>query len=407
MEKNSIFADFHFHSKYSRAVSSSMNLHGLALGALKKGLGIIGTGDFSHPLWLKEIENNLIESEFEGLYRLKEGNGPLYTLTNEVATIISTERGVKKVHHVIHCPDFQTIKQLNDVYSKMGKLSADGRPIFGKMSSSEFVERTMEVSKDILIYPAHVWTPWFGALGSKGGYDSLEECYEDQVKHIHAIETGISSDPKMNWRLSKLDKFAKISNSDAHSNHPWRLGRECNAFLKSDKLSYSFIVDAIISRNSDEFLYTIETNPAYGKYHYDGHRKCDFSCNPQESLKLNRICPKCNKPLVIGVENRVEELADRPIDYVPNNAIGFKTILPLHELIASMYKKAIESKIVQEKANNIVDRFNSELEVLLNVPEHKLTEITDKAIVDAIMKNREGKIDVVAGYDGVYGKVII
>lgn len=401
-----LFADFHFHSRYSRAVSREMDLAGLAVGAAAKGLGLIGTGDFSHPLWFAELESRLQPVQDTGLYRLKgQGSSPLYMLTNEVATFFSTPQGPKKVHHVIHAPSLEVVKQLNDVYCKRSRLAADGRPMFAKTSSAELVELTMQVSREIFIYPAHAWTPWFGALGSRGGYDSLKDCYEDQLKHIHALETGLSSDPAMNWRVSGLDRFALLSNSDAHSNHPWRLGRECNAFgFPAGQASYSRVHDAIRSRDPAEFLFTVETSPAYGKYHWDGHRACGYSCPPSQSGKGGNLCPVCKRPLTIGVENRVQQLADRPEGFVTPSAIPFRTLLPLHELLSALYASPLASKRVTEEGGRILGRFPSELFTLLYAPEGQLAAAASSAeAVKAIMLNRAGKIQVKPGFDGEYG----
>ncbi len=405
-----LFADFHFHSKYSRAVSQHMDLHGLSEGASRKGLGLIGTGDFSHPAWFAELRNNLEEIDGRSLFQLK-GNpfGTLYMLTNEVATFYSTPRGVKKVHHIIHAPSFEIVQQLNDVYARMGNLSADGRPMFGNTSSAEFVEKTIEVSRDITIYPAHCWTPHFGALGSVSGYDSLEECYEDQVKHIHALETGMSAEPAMCWRVSTLDKFTLLSNSDAHSNHPWRLGRECNAFsFSKEEVSYKHIAHAIERKDRDALLFTVETNPAYGKYHFDGHRACGFSCDPQESKKRGNRCPVCKKMLTIGVEHRVQALADRPQEFVPPHAIPFRVLLPLHELLSAVFNAPLASKKVSEEGTKVMNAFASELFILLYAPEEDLAaHASHPQVVSAIMRNREGKIAVTPGFDGEYGVPVL
>ncbi len=400
-----LFADFHFHSKYSRAVSPLMSLEGLSSGAKLKGLGLLGTGDFSHPLWFRELQGRLAQVGETGLFRLRgDANETLFTLTNEVATFYSTPQGAKKTHHIIHAPSLEVVEQLNDVYSKMGNLMADGRPMFAKTSNAEFVEKSFEVSKDILIYPAHAFTPWFGAFGSNSGYDSLEEAYGDQVKRIRALETGMSADPAMCWRLSQLDKFTLISNSDSHSNHPWRLGRECNAFaFAPGEVSYRAIVDAINQKDRDHLLFTVETPPAYGKYHWDGHRLCNFSCPPKESKKLGGRCPVCKQKMTIGVEYRIEELADRPEGFVPADAIPFKPLLPLHELLAVMLGGTLSGKSVTIAASKLLSAFPSELDVLLYATATELIKHASEAITEAILLNRDGKVAVKPGYDGEYG----
>ena len=264
----------------------------------------------------------------------------------------------------------------------------------------------MEVDDKILIYPAHAWTPWMSCLGSKSGFNSLEECYQDQVNHIFSLETGLSSDPAMNWRVSKLDKFTLLSNSDAHSPSTLRLGREANVFnLK--KLSYMEIYEAIKSKDRSRFLFTVETDPNYGKYHYDGHRGCGVRLSPSEAKKLNNICPKCGKPLTVGVLHRVEELADRPEGFIPENAIPFKSLLPLYEIIFFTFDGKITNKAILEEQNRLISKFSNELNVLLNVPKEELLKVTHKKIAEAIIRVREGKIRYVPGYDGVYGKPII
>ncbi len=394
------FADFHFHSKYSRAVSMAMNPEGLNEGALQKGLGVIGTGDFTHPAYFKELKSKLVEVGDSGLYKLstRSQSPVLYTITVEVATF----DGPKRVHHVIHAPNLEAAGQLSDVLSKRGNLAADGRPMFASTAGAEIVELCMGVDKRFLIYPAHAWTPWFGVLGSNGGYDSVEACYGDQSKNVFALETGMSSDPAMNWRISKLDKFTLLSNSDAHSNHPWRLGRECNAFsIPPEKLSYQSIYDAI--RLKDGLAYTVEVDPGYGKYHYDGHRLCSFSCGPQETAKLNGRCPVCKRPLTIGVETRVEQLADRPVGFLPKNAVPFKKLLPLHELIAAVYSTSLSSQKVMAAGDALMKAFGNELSVLIDVPEAELAKHCHEKIAAAIILNREGKLAVKPGFDGEYG----
>ncbi|VVB67026.1 Uncharacterised protein [Candidatus Norongarragalina meridionalis] len=398
------FADLHIHSKYSRAVSPLMDLPHLAEGAKRKGLQILGTGDFTHPLWFKHLKATLQNesNEGSGLFAYRDVR---FMLTAEVATFKSTPKGVKKVHHVIHAPSFEVVEQLNDVYGKMGSLEADGRPMFGNCSPAELMEKTHEVSPDAVLIPAHAWTPWFGIFGSMSGYNSIEEGYEEQAKHIIALETGMSSDPAMNWRLSKLDKYALMSNSDSHSPYPWRLGRECNVFDfgSNGEASFSSIFSAVKNHDKRHFLFTVEVDPAYGKYHYDGHRLCNFSASPEETRKLKSVCPVCHRHLTIGVENRVEELADRPLGFVPENAIPFKKVLPLHELVAAYRKSSLSSKRVMEEADSLITSVGSELSVLLDTPEPQLRKHADEGLVAVIMRNREGALKVKPGYDGEYG----
>lgn len=400
------FSDFHLHSKYSRAVSINMDLEHLHSGAIKKGLHILGGADFSHPKWFSELKSNLVESEHQGLFSLKgkENSEVFFILQNEVATIISTPKGVKKVHHILLAPDFESVSQLNDVLSKKGNLSADGRPIFGQTSPPEIVEICKKVNSQIEIIPAHAWTPWFSIFGSNSGFDSMESGYEDQVKHIFAFETGMSSDPAMNWRISSLDKYLPISNSDAHSAHPYRIGRECSVFeFEKEKLSFKEIMRAMKQKDARNFKFTVEVDPNYGKYHFDGHRNCNFSCPPSETKKLNGICPKCQKKLVIGVQYRVDQLANRESNEKPKNAFPFKTILPLQDLIACVYAKPALSKLVYAETERLTSQFGTEFNLLLFEPEKSLREKIGFKLASAIIANRNGSLKVKAGYDGEYG----
>lgn len=394
-----IIADFHIHSKYSRATSREMNLEGLARGAKIKGLNLLGTGDFTFPLWLKELKQKLKPSG-NGIFTYED---VCFTLTTEVATYFTYQGKMKRIHHVIHAPSFEIVDQINEALSKFGNLKADGRPILN-LTAAELVEILMQISKDILIYPSHAWTPWMSCLGSRSGFDSVEECYQDRVKYIFALETGLSSDPAMNWRLSKLDKFTLISSSDSHSPWTWRLGREANVF-ELKELNYKEIYNAIKNKNRKRFLFTIEVDPNYGKYHFDGHRKCGVKLHPKDAIKLNNICPKCKRKLTIGVLHRVEELADREEGFVPKNAIPFKTLLPLYEIISFAWGKGeLYSRKVLQEHDKLIEKFGNELNVLLNVSKEKLKDITDKRVVNAIIKVREGKVSFDPGFDGVYGK---
>ncbi len=398
-----IFADFHIHSYLSRACSKECTIESFSKNAVLKGLNLLGTGDFLHPTWLKEIKEKLEPLNKNGLFKFGD---TLWVLTCEVSTIYEQDGKIRKVHHMIHAPDLETVGQMNSELSEFGDLTADGRPIFNNLTSPELVEILMGINKDILVYPAHAWTSWWACFGSKSGFDSLEECYKDQIKNIYAIETGMSSNPSMNWRLSKLDNIALVSNSDAHSPWTWRLGREFNAF-DLEKNTYWEINDAIKKKDKSKFIFTGEVPPEYGKYHIDGHRNCSISLTPEQSKKLNNICPKCRRKLTIGVLNRVEGLADRPDGFIPKDAIPFKSLLPLYEIISFITgTNQLYSKKVIEEQNKLIDRFDNELNVLMNVSREDLTKVTSEKIADAIIKVREGKIRFEAGYDGVYGKPI-
>ena len=397
-----VIADFHLHSKYARATSREMDIAGLSKGAKIKGLNLLGTGDFCHPKYFLEIKDKLKEIPNTGLFSY---NDIYFMLTCEVGTSFVIDDKLRRIHHIIHTPSFEIVEQVNESLAKYGDLSIDGRPML-KVSAAELVEVLMNISRDIMITSAHAWTPFFSVFGSKNEFNSVEECYQEQTKHIFSLETGLSSTPNMNWRLSSLDKFTLLSNSDSHSANPWRLGREANIFeLKN--LFYLEIVDAIKNKDKSKFLFTVETAPEYGKYHLDGHRNCNVSLEPSETKKLNGICPRCKRKLTIGVLHRVEELADREEGFVPKNAIPFKTLLPLYEIISFVTGvNQLYSKKVIDEQNKLISRFGNEFNVLLNVSKEELLKVINEKIADAIIKVREGNISYIAGYDGVYGKPI-
>jgi len=403
-----VISDLHIHSRYSRATSQRMCIKEIVRFAKVKGLNLVGTGDFTHPKWLKELQETLVPESDIGLYKVSR-NPELpvcFMVTTEVSTIFTFENEVKKVHHVVLTPSVETAVQINDRLAKYGNLAADGRPTLN-MDAPHLVEEVMEVSSENMVFPAHAWTPWFSIFGAFSGFNTVEECYQDMTKHIYALETGLSSDPPMNWRLSKLDNFALVSNSDSHSFWPWRIGREANVFdLK--RLSYHEVVDAIRLRDRERFKFTVETDPAYGKYHWTGHRDCHVALSPAEAIKLGNICPVCRKKLTKGVEQRVEELADRTADFKPEGAVGFVHLLPLSEIIATVL--GVDSPSTQQVwsiYNLLVEKFGSEYNVLIDASFEALNSVVDAKIAEAIIRVREGKIKVVPGYDGVYGQPII
>ena len=385
-----------------------MNTEDIAKYARIKGLILVGSGDFTHPSWLKELKENLEPEQDTDLYRVARNPGAhvFFMITTEVSTIFTFENETKKVHHVILTPNIETAIQTNDRLSKYGDLAADGRPTLN-MSAPQLVEEVMQASNRNMVIPAHAWTPWFSIFGAFSGFDSVEKCYQDMTKHIHALETGLSSDPPMNWRLSKLDRYALVSNSDSHSFWPWRIGREANVF-ELETLSYSEVVDAICSKDNRRFLFTIETDPAYGKYHWTGHRNCKVSLSPRDAAKLGNVCPVCRRKLTKGVEQRVEELADRPPDFVPENAVGFRRLLPLSEIIQAVL--GVDSPSTQRVwgiYNLLAEKFGNEYSVLLDTPKDALAAVAGEAVADAIMKVRNGQIVVVPGFDGVYGRLVL
>ncbi|MBI2583335.1 MAG: DNA helicase UvrD [Candidatus Aenigmarchaeota archaeon] len=391
------FADLHIHSHYSRATSKDMDLRHLAEGAKTKGLTILGTGDFTHPQWLKELKMQLKEAG-EGIY---EHGGIKWILQAEISLIYTKGGKGRRVHHLILAPSFEVVDQINAWLDKKGRRDYDGRPIFG-FSSEELVESMMGISKDIMIIPAHAWTPWFSIFGSKSGFDSVEECFGDKSKFIFALETGLSSDPLMNWRVSSLDNYTLVSNSDPHSPYPWRLGREANAFTLK-KTDYNHLIEAIKTKRGFEF--TIEVPPEYGKYHIDGHRLCNFSTEP--SKRNGDRCPKCQRQLTIGVLARVEELADRPDGFIPKEAVPFKSLLPLAELIAAATGYGVASKKAMELYSQLITRFGNEFSILLEAGERELAKTIPENLARLIIKNRQGKIKIEPGYDGVYGKPVL
>jgi len=401
------FADFHIHSKYSRATSPLMDLENLDIWAKIKGIKVLGTADFTHPTWFKEIKEKLSPAE-PGLFSLKNSDsGTRFILTSEISCIYSKDGTVRKVHIIIFAPSIETVEKINEKLGEIGNLKADGRPILG-LDAKELVKIALDANENCLVVPAHAWTPWFAIFGSKSGFNSIEECFEEYSKHIYAIETGLSSDPAMNWRLSQLDKVNLISNSDAHSLP--KIGREANVF--DTELSYEGIIDAIKNKNPSSLklrrarlLHTVEFFPEEGKYHYDGHASCNFSCKPEESKKYGNICPKCKKPLVIGVLNRVEELADRPEGFVPKNAVPFKRLIPLNEIIALSLGVAVTAKEVGKHYNNLIQNLGNEFYILLEANEKEIAKNSLLVIASGVVKMREGKISIKPGYDGVYGKL--
>ncbi len=395
-----IICDFHIHSRFSRATSKQINFQNLEKYARLKGLNLLGTGDFQHPLWNKEIKENLTEDE-NGILRTKS-NFP-FILSTELSLMYTQGGKGRKVHFVVLAPNLETVDQIIDALGKRGRLDYDGRPIFG-FSAIELVEIMQGINPDIEIIPAHIWTPWFGILGSKSGFDSIEECFQEKTKYIHALETGLSSDPPMNWRLTSLDKFNLVSFSDSHSFWPWRLGRESTIF--NCDLNYKEILKAIRTGNGLEK--TIETYPSYGKYHFDGHRNCNISLSPQETRKYRGICPVCGNPLTLGVLYRVEQLADRSEGEKKPNAKDFVDMVPLSELISSFYNvKQLYSQKVWQVYNQLIEKFRSEFNVLLNVPGEKIAELLGEKFAQLVLKNRESQIKVKPGYDGVYGSLIL
>jgi len=393
-----LIADLQVHSRFSRATSKQVNLENLEKYAKIKGLNLLGTGDITHPGWLKELKAGLNEDD-SGILKSKSGFN--FILQGEISNIYTQDGKQRRIHNVILAKNFEIVEQIQETLKKKGRIDYDGRPIFG-FNCMELVEMMKNIDEKIEIIPAHAWTPWFSLFGSMSGFDSVEECFKDQAKHIHAIETGLSSDPAMNWRLSQLDKYILVSSSDAHSFWPWRIGREANVF--DIEPTYDNLIDAIRTRKG--FLYTIEVDPNYGKYHLDGHRSCNICMEPKESLKNKNICPKCKRPLTIGVLNRVEQLADREEGYRPEGAVLFKSLIPLSDILASLLNSSVASKTVFSEYYKLIKNFQTEFNVLIEAKKEDLIKAADEKIADAIIAVRERKVKIKPGYDGVYGQLI-
>ena len=380
------------------------------VAAREKGIGIIGTADFTHPEWLKEIKKSLIPQD-DGLFRVSgSSSGVNFILSNEVCTIYPKVKGgsagvfdrtgsVAKIHHGILVPDVETIDQVNEALAKFGNLSIDGRPQLS-MTAAELVEIVHGINPKSFVFPAHAFTPWFGVFGSMGGFDSVEAAYDDQAQHIHALETGLSADPAMFWRISKLDRYAIISSGDAHSLP--KLGREATVFeFEEGKLSYNAIIGSIKSKRIKE---TIEFYPEEGKYHYDGHRKCNISLSPQEAKRYNDICPVCRKRLTLGVLHRVNELADREEGYALKGATPFVHAIPLNEIISSVSGRGASSVYVRDSYSRLVERFGTEFNVLLRADIEDIRQL-DSKLAEAIWNIRNDRVSIKPGYDGVFGVV--
>ena len=394
--KDFIIADLHIHSRFSRACSKNIDFENLVKYAKIKGINLLGTSDFTHPVWLQEIKDKLVERN--GLYYYQDFP---FILSGEISLIYTQERG-RRIHLVLLVPSIEVADKINAYFDTKGRRDYDGRPIF-KIPGDEFVREMRNISESIEIIPAHIWTPWFGLFGSMSGFDSLKECFKEEVKNIHAIETGMSSDPEMNWRISELNDKAIVSFSDAHSFWPWRMGREATIFNKFE--NYDGLIKQI---RENSFYGTIETHPEYGKYHYDGHRVCDFSCSPEKTKELNEVCPKCGKSLIIGVDNRVEKLKNQEISENKNQK-PFIKLLPLHELIALAKASSLATKKTWLVYNHLIEKFKNELNILLKVSREDLRSVLpeDELLVGLILKNRKGNINVKPGYDGVYGEAMI
>ena len=397
-----IIADFHIHSKYSRATSRDMDLEHIFQSAKEKGITVVGTGDFMHPEWFDNLKNKLEPAE-EGLYRLKNTDGSVrFVVTGEISNMYTRHGRGRRIHNLIILPSLESAEKINNILSWQGNIKSDGRPILG-MDSEELLKIVIDTAPKALFVPAHCLTPWFGIFGSMSGFDSLEEAFGENIKHIYAMETGLSADPAMIWRIPDGRKVTLISNSDAHS--PVKLGREVNVF--DTELSYSAIRDAIIKKDKSKFLYTIEFFPEEGKYHYDGHRLCKISMSPEQRKKVKGICPKCGRKLTIGVLSRVDELADKKDGFVPSDAIPYKSLVPLKEIIAEAMGIGPQTKGVEKQYQTLIQKFSNEFNILLDVPFEELSKFTLPRVAKGIKRVRSGKLIIEPGFDGEFGKVKI
>jgi len=419
-------ADLHIHSKYSRATSRDMDLENLDKWARIKGVDVLGAGDFTHPVWYKELKSKLEPAE-PGLFKLRKinklkmnngwhlpnGNGQefdlRYLLTSEVSCIYKKNNRTRKVHTLIFVPSFEAVEKINAHLGWLGNLKADGRPILG-LDAKELAKIVLNISPEAMIIPAHAWTPHFSVFGSESGFDSLQECYDEYTRYIYAIETGLSSDPAMNWRLSDLDNITLISNSDSHS--PSRIGREANIFEGKIE-GYRCLMEGIRlggqapSSVKNRLVQTLEFFPEEGMYHYDGHRNCKVVFSPEETKQNKGLCSVCKKPVTVGVMSRVAKLADRPEGAKPSRAIPFLSLIPLEQIIAEAFDCGVDTKRVEAEYKEIINKFGRELKILMEVPKEELLKAAKPEVAEAIVRVRERRVEIRPGYDGKYGEIKI
>ncbi|MBM3254777.1 MAG: DNA helicase UvrD [Candidatus Omnitrophica bacterium] len=391
-------ADFHVHSKYSRATSKDMDVKHIAQWAKLKGVTLMGSGDFTHHLWLEELKGSL-EDMGNGLFKYQD---TYFMLTSEISSIYSKNGRTYRIHNIITSPSFKTVDKINETLSRRGNLASDGRPILG-IDAAELARIVFDIDENCMLIPGHIWTPWFSLFGSMSGFDRIEDCFEKQTAKIFALETGLSSDPGMNWRLSALDKYTLVSNSDSHS--PSKIGREANVF--DCELNYKAIREVLKQKDKQRFLYTIEFFPEEGKYHFDGHRLCGVRLAPQETKEYKGRCPKCGKPLTVGVMNRVEQLADRPAGYTPSGAIPYKNLIPFDEIIAETKGVSKSSVAVERDYLSYVGRFGTEFNILLKLSREELLKGLPSRVAEGVLRVRQAQVNIKAGFDGEYGVISI
>lgn len=403
-----MIADLHIHSRFSMATSKEGTPENLDFWARKKGISLIGTGDFTHPVWREELKERLV-SEGNGLYRLRDayvkeesrkfpGEGTRFVVSGEISSIYKKNGKTRKVHNVILLPSLEAADAMGQRLEKIGNIHSDGRPILG-LDSHDLLEMMLDVCPEGILIPAHIWTPHFSVLGAKSGFDSVEECFEELAPYIHALETGLSSDPAMNWRISKLDRYQLVSNSDAHS--PSKLGREAN--LLDIDCSYEGLYRAI--QTGEGLEGTVEFFPEEGKYHFDGHRKCGVSLSPVEAERLGGICPVCGKKLTMGVDHRVEQLADRAEGFVKKDGKKYESLIPLPEVISACMGYSTASKKVQGCFEQMIQTLGTEFDILRNVPSEDIKSCAGERIAEGIENVRTGNVKRIPGYDGEYGKI--
>ena len=403
-----MIADLHIHSRFSMATSKEGTPENLDFWARKKGISLIGTGDFTHPVWREELKERLV-SEGNGLYRLRDayvkeesrkfpGEGTRFVVSGEISSIYKKNGKTRKVHNVILLPSLEAADAMAQRLEKIGNIHSDGRPILG-LDSHDLLEMMLDVCPEGILIPAHIWTPHFSVLGAKSGFDSVEECFEELAPYIHALETGLSSDPAMNWRISKLDRYQLVSNSDAHS--PSKLGREAN--LLDIDCSYEGLYRAI--QTGEGLEGTVEFFPEEGKYHFDGHRKCGVSLSPVEAERLGGICPVCGKKLTMGVDHRVEQLADRAEGFVKKDGKKYESLVPLPEVISACIGYSTASKKVQGCFEQMIQTLGTEFDILRNVPSEDIKSCAGERIAEGIENVRTGNVKRIPGYDGEYGKI--
>ena len=403
-----MIADLHIHSRFSMATSKEGTPENLDFWARKKGISLIGTGDFTHPVWREELKERLV-SEGNGLYRLRDeyvkeesrkfpGEGTRFVVSGEISSIYKKNGKTRKVHNVILLPSLEAADSMAQRLEKIGNIHSDGRPILG-LDSHDLLEMMLDVCPEGILIPAHIWTPHFSVLGAKSGFDSVEECFEELAPYIHALETGLSSDPAMNWRISKLDRYQLVSNSDAHS--PSKLGREAN--LLDIDCSYEGLYRAI--QTGEGLEGTVEFFPEEGKYHFDGHRKCGVSLSPVEAERLGGICPVCGKKLTMGVDHRVEQLADRAEGFVKKDGKKYESLIPLPEVISACMGYSTASKKVQGCFEQMIQTLGTEFDILRNVPSEDIKSCAGERIAEGIENVRTGNVKRIPGYDGEYGKI--